>query len=139
MIRVQTVTQKHYRVKNPGQKPNRLHEPPTGPASTPGAPRRARACPCCSQPSVVSWPGCPALSQPLGAVSQAPTAVSQPHAARPRAPSNACPLAQYALARSPSTPAPATRLRLACPAPSAQRPAPACCLHALRASCARPA
>ena len=43
MKRVQTVTQKHYRVKNPGQKPNWLHEPPTGPASTLGAPRRARA------------------------------------------------------------------------------------------------
>ena len=39
MNRVQPVTQKHYRVKNPGQKPNWLHEPPTGPASAPEARR----------------------------------------------------------------------------------------------------
>ena len=47
MNRVHTVTQKHSRVKNPGQKPNWLHEPPTGPASAPGhaqATPRPRAC-----------------------------------------------------------------------------------------------
>ena len=42
MNRVQMVTQKHYRVEKPGQKPNRLHEPPTGPANALGA--RARGC-----------------------------------------------------------------------------------------------
>ena len=63
MNRVQTVTQKHYRVKNPVQNPNWLHEPLTGPASAPGVPRRAHACrvvaspaPCHGQGPVVSWP-----------------------------------------------------------------------------------
>ena len=47
MNRVQTVTQKHYRVEKPDKKPSRLYEPPTGPTGQACAhrprPGRARA------------------------------------------------------------------------------------------------
>ena len=109
-----TMTQKHYRVKNPGQKPNCLHEPPTGLANAPEAPRRARARPCRGQPSAVSWLGCPVVSQPQAAVSQAPAAVSQPHVVP--APSTRVP----APCAPACTPASAARLRLERPAPSAR-------------------
>ena len=100
MNRVQTVTQKHYRVEKPGQKPNRLHEPPTGPASAPGA--RARA---------VSWPAqrrivaeLPGRIAATGCRVMAPqcriaSIVSLAPAAVPRAP---CPAPLRALPRAPA-------------------------------------
>ena len=63
MNSVYLVTQEKYRVKNQVEKPSRLHEPPTGPASAPGSPRHAHACrvvaspaPCRGQGPVISWP-----------------------------------------------------------------------------------
>ena len=90
MNRVQTVTQKHYRVKNPGQNPNWLHEPQTGPASAPGAPRRA---PCLPMPRTLPVPAAQApRACPVRPVRPAPSA-RQPS----RAPAAACPARPLAL------------------------------------------
>ena len=100
MNRVQTVTQKHYRVKNLDQNPNWLHEPPTGPASAPGAPRRACVRVVANPTPYRGRAARPYLSLRLSCRG-APAAVSQPHAARPRAPNLACPLTPCALCRAP--------------------------------------
>ena len=84
------MTQKHYRVKNPGQNPNWLHEPQAGPASAPGAPRHAQASP--------------------GRAPRAPTpCASRPHAVRLARPALAC--CALPPARLPRAPAPASRVR----------------------------
>ena len=130
MNRVQTATQKHYRVKNPGQKPNWLHEPPTGPTSAPSAPRRARAS--------VSWPAQRRIVAGLpDRIAASGCCVAGPNgrvAASCRAPPHAQPRLPARPARAPS----ALRARLhacACrprtpnarspsaPSPSAQCPA----------------
>ena len=147
MNRVHTVTQKHYRVKNPGQKPNWLHEPPTGPASAPGAPRRARLWPCCGRPgNVVAEPPGRVAAQPARPYTPAHPLVP-PVATRPRA--SACaaqrpPAPSVSLPFLPRAPRPAAhsaclrahcapRLRAQLHAPHARAPkharlpsAPAC-------------
>ena len=116
MNRVQTVTQKHYRVKNPGQNPNWLHEPQTGPASAPGGPRHAQARP--GRAPTPCAPRLPAASMPC--LPHALVRLYLAYRARPRAPS------QSAHARAvPALPS-ACCLR-ACtpsPAPSAHACAP---------------
>ena len=129
MNRVQTATQKHYRVKNPGQKPNWLHEPPTGPASAPGAPRRARvgvmASPApyrgrAARPYRSLWLPCRRPQRPCRRP-QRPCRSLMPRApARPAA-----------LARSPSTRLPARPAYLRLP--------PACASRALQAHLRAPA
>ena len=124
MNRVHTVTQKHSRVKNPGQKPNWLHEPPTGPASAPGhaqaaRPARPRPAPRAPTPSAPRAHACRARL--LVRTPRAPCACCLPPAARvrcaPRAPARHA--AHARLLRSPSTharPAPQRPL-LRTPAP----------------------
>ena len=57
MNRVQTVTQKHYRVEKPGQKPSQVHEHQNWPSwhaqVRTGGPRHAHG----RARAVVSWPG----------------------------------------------------------------------------------
>ena len=120
MNRVHTVTQKHSRVKNPGQKPNWLHEPPTGPASTPGhaqaaRPARPRPAPRAPKPSAPHAHGCRARL--LVRTPRAPCACCLPPAAcrLPRA---------FAALREP-------------PAPRRSRP-PAALAHHARTPSARP-
>ena len=159
MNRVHTVTQKHYRVKNPGQKPNWLHEPPTGPASAPGAPRLARSWSCRGRPGrVVAEPpgpvaaqGCHVAAQPARpytpAHSLVPPAAARPRAPAPRAPAPVPP--SVCLPFLPHAPRPAARsaclrahcaprLRTQLHALHARAPTHAC-LHAPRATCACPA
>ena len=112
MNRVQTVTQKHYRVEKPGRKSSWVHEYPTGPACAHKPRARGRVV----GGLAVSWPGPPAVSQ-LSARCRAPPA-SRPALRLPRAP-RAC--------AAPQRPAP-QRQRLS-PRPPAQRlRAPRACL-----------
>ena len=92
MNRVQTVTQKHYRVEKPGQKPNRVHEHPTGPACEHKPRARGRVV----GAAAVSWPWPLAVSQGVMAVSwpsaERASAVSQRASASPCAVSQDTPL-----------------------------------------------
>ena len=114
MNRVQTVTQKHYRVKNPGQNPNWLYEPQTGPASAPGAPRPCMAARTARTGAVSQQPlGRVAARAParLPLMPRAPRAPCAPaaHPARPSACS--APARDTPQRPTPAHPAPSARLR----------------------------
>ena len=86
MNRVQTVTQKHYRVEKPGRKPSQVHEHPTGPACAhrqrPGRVRMAVSWAGLS----VSWSGPPVVSQPSAGFRSRPAHCLSPARAAPQRP-----------------------------------------------------
>ena len=120
MNRVHTVTQKHSRVKNLGQKPNWLHEPPTGPASAPGHAQAVHGrahwalASCRSSPSAVSpLERLPLMPRAPAARPARRSACSAPARDTPQRPAPAHP--------APARPAPSARLPCA---PSAHACAP---------------
>ena len=132
MNRVQTVTQKHYRVKNPDQDPNWLHKPQTGPASAPGAPRHAQAArPRALTPRVSHAPCLPAARSCRAVPCRSPAPRAS---ARPRAPARPCPACR-ARPRASARPARPSAHARAVP----RAPAPAACAPARLASAQRPA
>ena len=127
IIRVQTVTQKQYSVKNQVEKPSQVHRHPTGQTGHPGTPR------CAHSGRIVALG--PAVSQPGPAVSQLQCRSPLRTPRLPRAP-----VAHPAHACAPLRPArPLTPARLLAPAPNAPVPAPARPARSLAQPTARPA